>query len=147
MWIQDVLLGDLSLVVIKHRLSKKYRNLFYWISQVCKNISSVRHAYVSQRHVGGSERGAEPSWLFIPRGWHATISGGQGRAEARPMSPPSYSFFSPNELGTFHCQLFAWVLPFQLAKENWQARLGFSMDFMDILLQIKKKKKAFILKD
>lgn len=48
--------------------SKKYRNLFYWISQVCKNISSVRHAYVSQRHVGGSERGAESSLALHPAG-------------------------------------------------------------------------------
>lgn len=63
-----------------------------------------------------------------------SLEDGEGRSLSN--EPPSPSSFSPNELGTFHCQLFAWVLPFQLAKENWQARSGFSMDFKDILLQI-----------
>jgi len=131
-------------MVIKQRLSEKYCNLFFLLdfSGVLKLLTS-------------SSRLCEPaqcwrlwewdggSLALHPWGLTRNHLWGAGEGWSLSNEPPSPSSFSPNELGTFHCQLFAWVLPFQLAKENWQARLGFSMDFKDILLQIKKKRTLF----
>lgn len=46
-------------------------------------------------------------------------SGGWGRAEACPASTPNPSSFSPNELGTFHCQLLPGCY-----HSSWPERIG-----------------------
>lgn len=132
--------GNLSLVDIKRRLSKyTVTCYFYRISQVCENFSPVHHAYVSQGPVGGSEHGRESSLALHPMWLTCNHLWGKGKGWSLSNGSPLIAPFPPNELGTFHCQLFASVLPFQLAKENSQARLGFSMNFVVILLQTKQK--------
>lgn len=90
-----------------------------------KHLSAVHHADVSQ-----CVREA-PGPGFVPP-WHGTTSGGQLRAEAQPeppSEPPSELLFPKRTWETFHSQLSAWVLPFQLAKKEVSGQVGILSGF------------------
>ena len=121
-------------MVIKHRICKNtITYAIYWISQVCKDFSFIMFTRAGAILEASELRGEPPlavhrlglMWNHLP--------GGQLSSPATA----SHNSWFPNELGTPNSQLFAWLLLIQLVKEKSWARLGFSMDFVDIIfLQI-----------
>lgn len=117
-------------MVVKHRLCKNAVTYLLDFSGVQKllTISLCLRELVPRGRWQNWELSLP--WTLIPWGWHGTISRGQVGAKTKaPLIAP----FLQMNLEPLTASS-AWVLPYQLVKDKPWARLGFSMDFINIIL-------------